>query len=233
MSNRAPLSVIIPTLNADAGLAATLASLAAAAIAGLLREVIVADGGSSDATRAIAGEAGATFIVAPLGRGGQLIAGAGAARGEWLLFLHADTRLSDGWGEEAMSFMAKGTGRAGVFTLAFDAAGVAPKIVAAGAMLRTRMFASPYGDQGLLVSRSLYDAVGGYRAMPLMEDVDIVDRLRRHGGRRAIAVLKARAITSARRYEQGGYAKRVLKNACCLAMHRFGVAPEKIAAFYR
>ncbi|MFN0023604.1 MAG: TIGR04283 family arsenosugar biosynthesis glycosyltransferase [Parvularculaceae bacterium] len=230
---RAPLSVIIPTLNAAAGLPATLAALAPAAVSGLIREVILVDGGSTDATCAIAEAAGARVLLAPPGRGGQIKTGADTARGDWLLVLHADTALGAGWPDEAGAFMRAGKARAAVFTLAFDAKGLGPKIVSAGAMLRTRLFASPYGDQGLLIARTLYDAVGGYRALPLMEDVDLIDRLRRFGGRRALAVLKARAITSASRYERDGYARRVLKNACCLLMHRLGVAPEKIAAFYR
>ncbi len=230
---RAPLSVVIPALNAEAGLPATLAALAPAALSGLIREVIVVDGGSTDATCAMAEAAGARVLAAPPGRGSQIKAGADAARGDWLLFLHADTALDAGWPDEAGAFMRAGKARAAVFTLAFNARGLGPAIVSAGAMLRTRLFASPYGDQGLLIARTLYDAAGGYRALPLMEDVDLIDRLRRKGGRRAIAVLKARAVTSASRYERDGYAKRVLKNACCLVMHRFGVAPEKIAAFYR
>lgn len=229
MTARAPLSVIIPTLNAASDLPRALAALAGAAIGGLVREVIVVDGGSADATCEIAEAAGARVIVTAPGRGGQLGAGAGAARGEWFLFLHADTVLAQDWGDEASRFIAGDRRRAGVFTLAFDAQGLAPRLVATGAMIRTRFLGTPYGDQGLLVSRDHYVAAGGFRAMPLMEDVDFVDRLRRHG---KIRVLKSRATTSARRYERDGYLARVAKNFCCILMHRLGVAPEKIAAFY-
>ncbi len=229
MTVRAPLSVIIPTLNAAGDLPRALAALAPAAIGGLIREVIVVDGGSADETREIAEAAGARVLASARGRGGQLGEGAGAARGDWFLFLHADTALASGWADEASAFIAGDRRRAGVFTLAFDARGVAPRLVAAGAMVRTRLFRAPYGDQGLLVSRDLYCAAGGFRAMPLMEDVEFVDRLRRHGN---ICVLKSRATTSARRYERDGYLARVAKNFCCIVMHRLGVAPEKIAAFY-
>jgi rSAM/selenodomain-associated transferase 2 len=230
MSPRAPLSVIIPALNAAAELPATLAALAPAAIDGLIREVIIVDGGSMDATRKMAEETGAQVILAAPGRGGQLAEGGMRARGDWLLFLHADTVLEPGWAEEAATFMRGPPAAAGVFTLAFDAKGAAPSFVAAGAMLRTRLFGAPYGDQGLLVSRGLYDAAGGFRPLPLMEDVEFVDRLKKHG---RLAVFRARAVTSAKRYERDGYFKRVLKNLCCITMYRFGVAPERIAAFYR
>lgn len=230
METRAPLSVIIPALNASAALPATLAALGPAAVEGLIREVIVVDGGSSDETRAIADGAGARVIGAAPGRGGQLAEGARAARGDWFLFLHADTVLEPGWAREAAAFMRAPGPCAAVFTLAFDAMGLAPKIVAAGAMIRTRVFRAPYGDQGLLLPRARYEAAGGYRPLPLMEDVEFVDRLKRDG---RLVVLKSRAITSAARYERDGYARRVARNFCCIVMHRLGVAPEKIAAFYR
>jgi rSAM/selenodomain-associated transferase 2 len=230
VSDRAPLSVVVPALNAAAELPATLAALAPAAIGGLIREVIVVDGGSSDATREIAEEAGARVIETAPGRGGQLRGGASAARGQWLLFLHADTALEPGWEAEAQAFLREEPARAAVFTLAFDATGLAPRLVAAGAMIRTRMARAPYGDQGLLIPRALYDEVGGYRDMPLMEDVDIVDRLNRRGG---FKVLKSKATTSARRYQRDGFAARVARNALCITLFRAGVDPAKIAKIYR
>ena len=230
MDQRAPISVVIPALDAAGALGATLAALAPAAVAGLVREVVVADGGSTDETRAIAEAAGAAVIVMAPGRGAQLAAGARQARGDWLLFLHADTVLEAGWEEEAAAFMRGPQNHAGVFTLAFDSKGAAASLVTAGAMLRTRLFGAPYGDQGLLVSRSLYAAAGGFRPLPLMEDGEFVDRLKKHG---RLTVFRSRAVTSARRYERDGYAKRVLKNLCCITMYRLGVAPERIAAFYQ
>ncbi|HBS33254.1 MAG TPA: glycosyl transferase family 2 [Parvularcula sp.] len=230
MFDRAPLSVVIPTLEAASGLPATLAALAPAAISGLIREVIVVDGGSRDETRVIAEASGAAVISTAPGRGGQLRAGAAAARGGWLLFLHADTVLETGWQDEAAAFIKDDAGRAAVFTLAFDAKGLAPVLVAAGAMIRTGIFRSPYGDQGLMLPRRLYVEAGGFREIPLMEDVDFIDRLNRKGG---FKVLKAIATTSAQRYQRDGYARRVLLNSLCLAMFRLGVAPEKIRSLYR
>jgi rSAM/selenodomain-associated transferase 2 len=225
------ISAVIPTLNASARLPQCLAALAQAAIDGVLKEVIVSDGGSTDETVAIAEEAGARVVSGERGRGGQFRRGAEAARGTWLLFLHADTVLDAMWTEDARPLMSDET-RAGVFTLAFDAKGFAPRAVAAGAMVRTKLFRAPYGDQGLLISRALYDRLGGYRDALLFEDVDFVDRIVRDGGRRALYVMPSRAVTSADRYLKDGYARRVLKNFACLAMYRAGVAPAKIAAFY-
>jgi rSAM/selenodomain-associated transferase 2 len=209
----------------------TLAALVPAAIDGLVKEVIVSDGGSSDATLEIAGAAGARLVSGERGRGGQLARGAAIARGRWLLFLHADTRLDHSWADEAGAFIAD-ENRAGVFTLKFDAADRLAAIVASGAMLRTRLLAAPYGDQGLLISRFLYDGVGGYSDKPLFEDVDIVDRLVRKFGRRILHVLKTPAVTSAARYRTEGYGARVVRNLVCLLMYRAGVAPARISKFY-
>lgn len=225
------ISVVIPTLNAAGELPGTLAALVPAAIDGLVKEVIVSDGGSGDATPEIAKAAGARFISCEKGRGGQLACGAALARGRWLLFLHADTRLDHSWADEAGAFIAE-EDRAGVFTLKFDSNGRMAAIVASGAMLRTRLLKAPYGDQGLLISRPLYDSVGGFSDKPLFEDIDIIDRLVRKHGRRVLHVLKAQAVTSAARYQADGYGARVLKNLVCLMMYRAGVAPARIWKFY-
>lgn len=225
------ISVVIPTLDAARTLPATLAALVPAALDGLVKEVVVADGGSQDETARIAEAAGARVLEAPRGRGAQLAQGAAAARGDWLLFLHADTVLEESWTEETRAFLGE-TGRAGVFTLAFDAKGLAPRLVAAGAMARTRLLGSPYGDQGLLIARALYEGIGGFRPLPLFEDVDIVERLTKAKGRRALHVFRSRALTSAARYERDGYMRRVLKNALCLALYRFGASPARIAEIY-
>ena len=229
----APVSIVIPTLNAGERLRACLSALAAGSLAGLVAEAVVVDGGSEDDTTAIADSFGARVVTAPSGRGGQLEAGAAAARGAWLMFLHADTVLEEDWLGDVSAFVEADDMRAGVFTLAFDAKGLAPRIVAAGAMARTRWLKSPYGDQGLLISRRLYDAVGGFADMPLFEDVDMISRLVRHGGRGALHVFRTKAVTSPERYERDGYVGRVIKNAWHLAQYHAGVAPEKLARSYR
>ena len=192
--------------------------------------MIVVDGGSSDETVPIARTAGARVITAPRGRGIQLGAGAAAASGDWLLFLHADCRPAPGWDGAVAGFVAapKASGRAGYFDFALDddspAAGRLERIVA----WRCRALGLPYGDQGLLIARPLYDAVGGFASLPLMEDVDLVRRL----GRRRLARIGCGCIVSARRYRREGYWRRPLRNLFCLSLYFAGVPPERIARLY-
>lgn len=229
--SRGTISVVIPTLNAGERLAQTFAALIPATVEGLIKEVIISDGGSEDETLAMAAAAGARIVSGEKGRGGQLARGAEVARAPWLLFLHADTRLDASWAEEARGFLADEE-KAGVFTLEFDSARWQAGLVARGAMVRTHLFRAPYGDQGLLISRKLYDDLGGYSAVPLFEDVEIIDRLLRKKGRKALHVFQSRATTSPERYERQGYAARVFRNLACLTMYRAGVSPEKIVDFY-
>lgn len=226
------LSVIIPTLNAENTLPATLEALVPAAVTGLVSEVIVVDGGSNDATVRIADQAGCRIMSAQKGRGNQLAEGAKQARSPWLLFLHADTVLEDRWDEDVPNFIRdveqgqKQT--AAVFRFALGSRRIAARIIEFGVGLRYMLFAMPYGDQGLLVSRRLYDEVGGYAEMPIMEDVDMVRRL----GRRRLVRLPSRALTNAARYEKDGFGRRVFRNLSCLLLYRLGVSPDSIQRRY-
>jgi rSAM/selenodomain-associated transferase 2 len=222
------ISVVIPTLDAAKTLPATFLSIFDAAIDGIVSEVIVCDGGSTDATRKIAEEAGATVIESERGRGQQLRAGAAAARKAWLLFLHADTALERGWIEDAQAFIRKGEDAAAAFRFRLADSGFQPRLLEAAVALRCRLFRLPYGDQGLLISRALYDAVGGFAPIPLMEDVDLVHRL----GRARIAMLNAAAVTSAERFRREGYFRRSFKNVSCLLAYYRGAPPEELARRY-
>ena len=220
------ISVVIPTLNAANGLAATLARIAPSSHR-LVQEVIVSDGGSRDATIDLATSAGCRVVTGPAGRGHQLLRGAAQA---WLLFLHADTRLSDGWAATARAFIDRTSGqrRAAAFRFELDDPSGFARLLERIVAVRVRMFGLPYGDQGLLLSRAFYDDIGGYRELPLMEDVDIVRRI----GPSSIETLPIAAVTSADRYRRNGYAHRVLRNGCCLGLYMAGVPPRMIARLY-
>lgn len=225
-----PLSVIIPVLDAEATLPAALAALAEGRDAGLLREVLVIDGGSRDATAALARGAGARVIAASRGRGVQLADGGVAAQGDWLLFLHADTRLGRGWSGAVAAFIADpgNERRAAYLRFRLDDATPAARRLEAIVGWRCRRLALPYGDQGLLISRVFYGELGGFRALPLMEDVDLVRRI----GRRRLVALAADAITSAERYRRGGYVARPLRNLGCLGLYFLGLPPRLLARLY-
>jgi rSAM/selenodomain-associated transferase 2 len=224
---RIQISAIIPTLNAAETLAQPLAALQGAAI---VIEVVVVDGGSCDETVTLARAAGARVIRATRGRGTQLAAGAAAASGDWLLFLHADCCLEPGWEGAVGAFCAgpQADGRAGYFDFALDDPAPWARRMERIVAWRCRNFALPYGDQGMLIARSLYGTVGGFAPLPLMEDVDLVRRL----GRRRLARIGGRCIASARRYRQEGYWRRVLRNLFCLSLYFAGVAPHRIARIY-
>ncbi len=217
--------MIVPTRDAANGLPVLLSGLMEGVEAGLIRELIVSDGGSGDATARIAEGAGAIWCEGPPSRGGQLRRGVALAGGEWLLFLHADTGLPVGWSEAVVAQM--GDGRPAYFRLAFDAQGLAPGLVAGWANLRSRLFHLPYGDQGLLISRSDYDAVGGYPDTPLMEDVAIARRL---GARLRMMPLTVR--TSASRYRQDGWLRRGARNLSLLLRYLAGADPEDLRRRY-
>lgn len=227
------ISVVIPTLNAQAELPGTLAALIPAAVDGLVREVIIVDGGSKDRTLQVAENSGAEIITGTAGRGPQLKAGAAKARQPWLLFLHADTELGPGWDQIASHFMEKVdrgrvTPSAAAFRFRLMDEGWRPRALEAAVGLRCALFKAPYGDQGLLIPRSLYEEVGGFDTLPLMEDVDMIRRL----GRRRITMLRAEASTSARRYRTDGYARRTARNLFCLAAYMAGMPPERVRRIY-
>lgn len=223
------LSIIIPTLNAERDLPATFASLMPGLIDSMIKEVIITDGGSTDNTAEIASETGAEFITAPeTGRGPQLAAGAARAKSDWLLFLHADTELEPGWHDEIRSFINEGqSAQSAAFTFALKDKGLKPALLQKLVAMRCRLFALPYGDQGLLISNKAYKAAGGYAALPIMEDVDFIRRLSPRP-----RLLKSRAFTSASRYQKSGYIARSMRNLYCLASYYRGVPAEKIRAVY-
>ncbi len=212
------LSIIIPTLNAAISLPTTLAAL------GEVAEVIVVDGGSTDATVSIAIAFGATVRIASRGRGSQIAAGIAAAGQPWLLLLHADTCLSPGWQAAARG----NASQAGYFRFVLDSRDPRARRLERIVAWRGRVLGLPYGDQGLLIHRDLLHAVGGMKPLPLMEDVDLVRRL----GRARLAALPADAVTSAQKWEDQGYLRRSTRNLLCLSLWFAGVPPRLIQRIY-
>jgi rSAM/selenodomain-associated transferase 2 len=216
------LSVVIPTLNASATLPATLASVAGA------DEVVVADGGSIDGTSALAASLGARVMSGARGRGQQLAEGVSAARGEWLLLLHADTSLAPGWQDIIRGHMATAPGLAAYCRFTLDSADPRGRRLERLVAWRSRVLGLPYGDQGLLIHRDLLRAVGGIGNLPLMEDVHLVRRL----GRRRLVALNVAAITSAEKWQRHGWHRRSARNLLCLTLYFAGVPPRLIARLY-
>lgn len=221
----ARISIVIPTLDAEGELPDCLKALFEGLGAGLIRELIISDGGSRDATLAVADEAGGRLVTGPPSRGGQLRRGCAAARGEWLLVLHADTVLEAGWAQVVADHI-DGSGQGAYFRLAFRARGFAPRWVAGWANLRSRFLGLPYGDQGLLLRRSEYQRAGGYPDQPLMEDVALVRALPR------LAALPVYACTGAGRYARGGWLRRGARNLWTLARYFAGADPARLARSY-
>ena len=216
------ISVVIPALDEQGRIGAAVHSVRAEAA-----EVLVVDGGSRDHTCAEAEAAGARVVKFSGGRGPQLAFGARQASGDWLLFLHADTRLEPGWAAAMRGLDTRVVG--GAYRFAVDSPRPAFRVIEAGVALRCRLLRLPYGDQALFARREAYHAAGGFPPLPLMEDVVFVRRLRRVG---RLAFPETRAFTSARRWERRGIAATTLANLATLALYLAGRSPERLAREY-
>jgi rSAM/selenodomain-associated transferase 2 len=218
------VSVIIPTLNEEGCLAETLAALRPQRP----REIIVADGGSTDGTRRAA--AGADlFLDVPRGRAAQMNAGAARATGDILLFLHADCVPEGGAPAEAERLLRRPGVAAGCFCMRVRAEGALYRLIDACATARVRLTGLAYGDQGLFVRRETFDRVGGFPPLRLMEDVYVCRALRRLG---RVVVSPRRVFVSPRRWQRAGLVRQTLRNWALTALAAGGVHPDRLAAFY-
>ncbi len=192
-------------------------------------EVVVADGGSRDATRELAAAAGARVVDSPPGRAEQLAAGVRASRGDAVLMLHADTRLPAGFDRAVATALEDERTIGGAFRLRFEDAGCALRLVEWGARLRVALLGLPYGDQALFARRSTLDAIGGIPSAPIMEDLDLVKAMR---GRGRLALLGLPVTTSARRYQTRGVARTWLRNVLAALAWSLRVDRRRVADWY-
>ncbi len=221
------LGIVIPTLNEAEHLPRLLEDLSGLE---LPTRVVVVDGGSGDATPQVAERAGATVIQGPRGRARQLNAGAGALRTPWLLFLHADVRLPSPSLREMEGWISRaGTSDFGTFSFRIGEAGGFWRFIEFGQRLREGLAGLAYGDQGLLVSRELFRTVGAYPTIPIMEDVEILRRLRNAGRWRKVP---APILTSPRRFKDDGPWRRWIRNTVLISRYLAGTPPERLARAY-
>jgi rSAM/selenodomain-associated transferase 2 len=228
-----PLVVVIPALREATRLPLLLADLASAP-PGLIAECLVVDGGSDDGTAALARLAGATTLLSPACRGMQLQRGVASSSAPWLLLLHADARLNRGWAEAVQRAIARSEAEptrpsAWCFELAVEGPGLALRLLERAVAWRSRWRRLPYGDQGLLLPRHLLEAAGGIAALPLMEDLDLILRLRQ---RAAIHSLGLPLTVDGRRWRRLGVLATAWRNAALRRAWRRGCSPRDLAGRY-
>lgn len=219
------LSVVIPALNESAKIADAVRRVFAVWPSA---QVIVADGQSTDGTPSLARAAGATVLsIEERSRGVQLVAGAAATESEWILFIHADTRLTDEAAEVAKAYLARSEGDVAMFQIEFDT----PTLLLRFSSWWTRFDSvfTRFGDQGILIRRDFYNTLGGFQSWPLFEDVDLIRRARQCS---RIDVLPARVMTSARRFQRHGSLRQQLRNSFLLLRFLAGADPRRLARHY-
>jgi len=221
------LSIIVPTLDEAPGIAACLGRLEPLRGRGV--EVVVADGGSSDATAALAAPLADRVIAAPRGRASQMNAGAAASRGDTLLFLHADTRLPDGADRLVLEGLAASGRQWGRFDVAIEGRPAMLRVVAACMNARSRLTGIATGDQAIFVRRAAFDSAGGFPAIALMEDIALSKALKRVG---PPLCLRSRALTSGRRWERHGTLATILLMWRLRLAYFLGADPARLAKRY-
>ena len=218
------LSIIIPTLTEGRSLEGTFAPISDHA-----HEIIVVDGGSDDDTLEIARQYTPKVFYSNRGRGIQQHTGACHAQGDVLLFLHADTLLPKGFGMEIERILSDPEVSFGAFRLGYQSSTTPLNLIAVMANHRSLLLKMPYGDQGLFMRRTEYFLVKGFKDLPIMEDVDLVRRLKRIG---RFKLTRGRVRTSVRRYEKEGIFYATVRNWSLIIRYLLGVSPQRLHRLY-
>ncbi len=227
---RPAISVVIPVLHEAGFINAALDHLTSQTESTHV-EVIVVDGAQEKDTLAAIRRDGVHLLSSLRGRGRQMNEGAAVARGDILLFLHADTRLPDTWFADVERAMTGSDCVGGAFDLGIASTHWFLKLTQLVGTIRSRLTRVPYGDQAIFIRRSFFESLGGYRELPLMEDVDLMRRIKRAGGR--ICFIPKRVITSARRWEKDGAIRGTLRNWVLIGLYLLGVPPERLVKYYK
>jgi len=219
------ISIIIPALNEEENIPFLAKNLSGGDF-----EVILVDGGSTDATAELARHHSFTVVTSQPGRGHQQNMGARQAHGKILLFLHADTRLPENFATSVLQTIASGKWVAGAFSLAIEEPTLAMRVITTFANLRSYLFQLPYGDQAIFISRDTFLKLKMFPELPIMEDYVFIKRAKKHG---RITVLKDTVITSARRWRRLGVFKTTIINQLVILGFFLKISPEKLALLYR
>jgi rSAM/selenodomain-associated transferase 2 len=220
------ISVIIPVINE----ANNIKNISRDLLDNSEVEIIIVDGGSQDETVEIARDLGLKVISSERGRAKQMNLGASVARGDILLFLHADTQLPLGFEKLVIQALSRSQTVAGAFSLKIASKMRGIKLIEKIVNMRSRLFQLPYGDQAIFISQDWFNKVGGFPDLPIMEDFELILRLKKLG---RISIIPTPVITSARRWEKLGVWKTTWINQQIIMAYFLGISPLKIASWYR
>ncbi len=221
-----PISIVIPTLNEEAHIATVLANIPPAPEV----EILVVDGGSQDTTVDQARRCGVQVLLSPRGRARQMNAGAAIAKGEILLFLHADTRLPEAYDYYVRRILLQPDVAAGAFQLSIDSHSRGLRFIEKMANWRSRYLKMPYGDQAIFLRAAVFHEIGGFPEMPIMEDYEFMQRLQKCG---QIVIAQASVLTSARRWQELGILRTTCINQAVIIGYSLGISPSRLAQWYR